>query len=274
MLPEWGLDETFDQLAAHGYGAVELRVRDNPPGSPAPSFWGRHVADISPANLAQKIPAIRAAVARTGVRVCALAPRLWVDNQTLVDQVLAGAQAIDPAAPPMARLSPPAYDRSQPYASQFAAVRDGIERLLPQAEAAGVKLLYEIHAGTVAMSAARAYELLAGLDSSRIGAIYDLPNMARVALEDPRQGMDLLGPYLTYCHIGGSRPVAGDPDQQGQRQWRWEFCALEEGIANLPQVVADLHSVGYDGYLSLEDFSARDPELKLREQGAYLRRLL
>jgi len=274
MLPDWELEETFERVAGHGLAAVELRVRDNPPGNPAPSYWGRHLADVSPANLQQKVPAIRAAAARTGVRVCALAPRLWVDNQEVVDAVLDGAHAIDPEAPPMVRLSPPGYDRTRPYAEQFAAVREGIERLLPQARARGVKLLYEIHVGTVAMSAARAHALLDGLDSAHVGAIFDLPNMSRVALEDTRQGMELLGPHLAYCHIGGSRPVAGDADAHGQRQWSWEFCPLAESIANIPQVIADLRAVGYSGYLSIEDFSTLDADTRLGQGSAYLRRLL
>ena len=274
MLPDWELEETFERVAGHGIAALELRVRDNPPGNPAPSYWGRHVADVSPANFLQKVPAIRAAAARTGVRVCALAPRLWVDDQDVVDAVLAGAHAIDPEAPPMVRLNPPGYDRGRPYAEQFAAVRAGIERLLPQARAAGVKLLYEIHVGTVAMSTGRAHALLDGLDSAHVGAIFDIPNMSRVALEDTRQGMELLGPYLAYCHIGGSRPVAGAPDAHGQRQWSWDFCSLEEGIADIPQVIADLRAVGYAGYLSIEDFSARDADTRLGEGSAYLRRLL
>ena len=274
MLPDWELEETFERVAGHGLAAVELRVRDNPPGNPEPSYWGRHLADVSPANLQHKVPAIRAAAARTGVRVCALAPRLWVDNQEVVDAVLDGAHAIDPEAPPMVRLSPPGYDRTRPYAEQFAAVRGGIERLLPQARARGVKLLYEIHVGTVAMSAARAHALLDGLDSAHVGAIFDLPNMSRVALEDTRQGMELLGPHLAYCHIGGSRPVAGDADAHGQRQWSWEFCPLDEGVANIPQVLADLRAVGYSGYLSIEDFSMLDADTRLGQGSAYLRRLL
>ena len=274
MLPDWELEETFERVAGHGLAAVELRVRDNPPGNPAPSYWGRHLADVSPANLQHKVPAIRAAAARTGVRVCALAPRLWVDNQEVVDAVLDGAHAIDPEAPPMVRLSPPGYDRTRPYAEQFAAVRQGIERLLPQARARGVKLLYEIHVGTVAMSAARAHALLDGLDSAHVGAIFDLPNMSRVALEDTRQGMELLGPHLAYCHIGGSRPVAGDADAHGQRQWSWEFCPLQEGIANIPQIIADLRSMGYSGYLSIEDFSTLDADTRLGQGSSYLRRLL
>ena len=274
MLPDWDLDETFDRLAAYGIEAVELRVRDNPPGDPAPSFWGRHVADVSPANVLDKVPAIRSAAARTGVRVCTLAPRLWPDKPEVVDAVLAGAHAIDPATPPMVRLSPPGYDRARPYREQFAAVRLGIEELLPRTQELGIKLLYEIHVGTVAMSAGRAHALLDGLDPDAVGAIFDVPNMSRVALEDTRQSLDLLGPYLAYCHIGGSRPVAGAPGEHGQRQWSWEFCAMEEGVANIPRVVADLHAVGYNGYLTIEDFSARDTDLKLREGTAYLRRLL
>ena len=144
-----------------------------------------------------------------------------------MDAVLAGAQEADPETPPMVRLNPPGYGRSRPYAEQFAAVRAGIERLLPQARALGVKLLYEIHVGTVAMSTGRAHALLDGLDSAHVGAIFDVPNMSRVALEDTRQGMELLGPYLAYCHIGGSRPVPGDRGAHGQRQWSWDFSPLK-----------------------------------------------
>ena len=45
MLPDWKLEATFERVAGHGLAALELRVRDNPPGNPAPSYWGRHLAD-------------------------------------------------------------------------------------------------------------------------------------------------------------------------------------------------------------------------------------
>ena len=35
MLPRWTLDETFDQLAAADYDAVELRCRYNPEAMPS-----------------------------------------------------------------------------------------------------------------------------------------------------------------------------------------------------------------------------------------------
>ena len=76
MLPRWTLDETFDKLAEYGYEAVELRCRFNPDDSSAePAFWGRHLSDVSPDNIVDKAPAIRAAAERSGVRVAALAPK-------------------------------------------------------------------------------------------------------------------------------------------------------------------------------------------------------
>ena len=75
MLPRWTLDETFDKLAAAGYDAVELRCRYNPEDENAePAFWGRRLTDVSPDNVVDKAPAIRAAAQRSGVRVAALAP--------------------------------------------------------------------------------------------------------------------------------------------------------------------------------------------------------
>ena len=65
MLPRWTLDETFDKLAQHGFQAIELRCRYNPQGATEPSFWGFHRADVSPDNVVEKAPRIRAAAARS-----------------------------------------------------------------------------------------------------------------------------------------------------------------------------------------------------------------
>ena len=46
------------------YEAVELRCRFNPDDPSAePAFWGRHLSDVSPDNIVDKAPAIRAAKA-------------------------------------------------------------------------------------------------------------------------------------------------------------------------------------------------------------------
>ena len=273
MLPRWTLDETFDRLKAAGFAGIELRVR--PQGKPdeAPSFWGRHVADVSPDNALDKAPAIKAAVARTGVTVAALAPWVNAADAPATEVLFRAAAAINPAAPPMVRVAVAGYDRAKPYLPQFDQARREFAAAVERARPFGVKCIYEIHAGTLAMSATRASALLLGLDPAFAGAIYDIPNMSRVGLEDTRQGMEALGPYLAHCHIGGSRPVLKPGDGGARDEWSWEFCDLRRGIANIPGILDDFRHVGYEGWLSLEDFSPGDDETKLREQCAWLKSL-
>jgi len=275
MLPRYGLDETFDKLAEYGFDGVELRCRYNPEDETAePSFWGRHLSDVSPDNVVDKTPQIRAAVARTGVRVAALAPSCLVDQGEIIHKLFKGPLAIDPDNPPMVRIGAPRHDRTQPYLPQFAAARAGFAALVEVAREYGVKVLYEIHVGTVAVSCSRTNELLRDLDPNHIGAIYDIPNMIRVGLEDSRMGMELLGPHLAHCHIGNGTPVPGERDETGGVKWQWEFRDLREGVADIAQIVQDFQDVGYEGYLSLEEFGPGDDDEKLKEQGGYLRKLL
>jgi len=275
MLPHWTLDETFDKMAECGYDALELRCRYVPDNAaPEPSFWGRHLSDVSPDNVIDRAGEIRAAAARSGVRVAALAPSVLVGDDEVIDRIFRGALAIDPDRPPMVRVGAPRHDRTQPYMPQFTAARAAYAALVEHAREIGVKVLYELHVGTVAVSCSRGLELLSDLDPDHIGAIYDIPNMVRVGLEDTRMGMECLGPYLAHCHIGNGTPSPTERDENGQQLWKWEFSDLREGVANIPQIVLDFADVGYTGCLSLEEFGPGDDETKLRDQGAYLRRLL
>ncbi len=275
MLPRWSLDETFDKLGEYGYDAVELRCRLNPDGpDEVPSFWGRHLSDVSPDNVVEKAKAIRAAGRRSGVRVAALAPNCLLDDLETVHKLFKGAVNIDPDNPPMVRIGASRHDRTQPYIPQFMAARSGYARLVEIAREYGVKVLYEIHVGTVAVSAARALDLLRDLDPDHIGAIYDVPNMLRVGIEDSRMGMELLGSYLAHCHMGNGIPVAGQRDAQGVLPFQWAFRSLKEGIANVAQIVGDLNAVGFNGHISLEDFGPGEDDDKVRAQGAYLRELI
>ncbi len=274
MLPRWTLDETFDQLATAGYDAVELRCRYNPDDESAePAFWGRHLSDISPDNIVDKAPAIKAASERSGVRVAALAPNVQLGQDDVIRKIFAGAVAIDPDCPPMVRIGAPRHDRTAPYMPQFLAARSGFADLVEIAREYGVKVLYEIHVGTVAVSCSRTLELLRDLDPQHIGAIYDVPNMLRVGLEDSRMGMEILGPYLAHCHIGNGVSVEDGIDEEtGRSKWKWQFSDVRKGVADIAQIVGDLKSVGYGGCLSLEEFGPGDDAEKIASQGAWIRR--
>ena len=240
MLPGWTLDETFDRLAGHGFNGVELRCRYNPDDPKVePSFWGRHLSDVSPDNIVNRADQIRAAAKRSGIRVIALAPSVTLGQDEVIQKVFKGAVAIDPDHPPMIRVGAARHDRTKPYIPQFLEARAGYARLAEAARTYGIKVLYEIHVGTVAVSCSRAVELLRDLDPDRIGAIYDVPNMLRVGLEESRMGMELLGPYLAHCHIGNGIPVQEGRDENGAMTWKWAFMGLKEGVASIGQIVQD-----------------------------------
>lgn len=163
MLLRWDLDETFDKLAEYGYNSVELRCRHNPDDSNAePEFGGRYLSDVSPDNIQDMVVQIRDAVTRTGVKVVALAPACQLDNDDLVDKLIQGARAIDPDEPPAIRIAAAGHDRTKPYLPQFYAARAGFQALVDRLRYSGVKILYEIHVGTVAVSYSRTRELPAG----------------------------------------------------------------------------------------------------------------
>ena len=52
--------------------------------------------------------------------------------------------------------------------------------------------------------------------------------------------------------------------------WRPQWVGLEEGLVDWAEVITALGSVGYAGYLCLEDFQSKEPGVKLREARAFL----
>ena len=275
MLPSWDLDQTFDKLAEHGYDGIELRCRYNPDDpNVALSPWGRHLTDVSPDNVVEKAPQIREASQRSGITVAALAPNFTYEDTETVEKIFKGALAIDPNNPPLIRVGAQRHDRALPYHPQFLSARAGFASLVETAREYGVKMIYEIHVGTIAVSCSRTLELLRDLDPAHIGAIFDVPNMIKVGIEDTRMGLELLGPYLAHCHIGNAIPAQTERDETGKMQWTWNFCDVREGIADIPQIIQDLKDVGYTGYISLEEFGPGEDDQKIAEEGAYLSQLI
>jgi sugar phosphate isomerase/epimerase len=128
--------------------------------------------------------------------------------------------------------------------------------------------LIEIHHETICPSASLAHRLISNFDPQAIGAIYDPGNMVYEGFENYRMGLELLGPYLAHVHIKNAafaRPAGGGV-------WTATWAPLEDGVVNYPQLFAALRAVGYDGWLSMEDFSAARPSREaLRHNLAFVR---
>jgi sugar phosphate isomerase/epimerase len=121
------------------------------------------------------------------------------------------------------------------------------------------------------VSGGLAYRFVSKFDPSEIGVIYDLANIIREGYETPKMALELLGPYVGHVHIGGSAPKPGIRQNDGTLSWRWEGTSLAEGLLDVKQAIRDLKAVGYDRFISVEDFRDLPTEYKLKESLTYLR---
>jgi sugar phosphate isomerase/epimerase len=140
----------------------------------------------------------------------------------------------------------------------------------------GIKALIEMHMNMIAPSAGLARRLVEGFDPERIGVIFDPGNMVYEGYEQYRMGLEVLGEYLAHVHVKNA-VWERNPNQKNATDpaWRTVSAPMREGFANWPQVIADLKSVGYDGWLSFEDFSQSAPtEELLADNIAYIKSLL
>ena len=272
-MPEYELAEAAALLHRLGYDGVEWRVQTVDPtlAEEPPSFWRHNRATVDLRTIAQQVPSLAELARGAELEMPALATYLHASDTTDAEKVLAAAQRL---GVPAVRLGVPRYDRTRPYGELYAEAREALESVSRLAAAYDTKVLVEIHMGTIIPSAGLAYRLLEGLDPRLVGAIYDPGNMVNEGFEAWRMGMQLLGPYLAHVHVKNYGWWPGDEDSRGTRQWQARPAPLWQGLVDWGLVIDDLRAVGYDGWLSLEDFSTTAPtEARLAADIAYLRRL-
>jgi sugar phosphate isomerase/epimerase len=64
-------------------------------------------------------------------------------------------------------------------------------------------------------------------------------------------GLDLVAPWIALAGIKSFRWVAGERYRHGQQRYRWEYTPLADGQAPLPEFMAYLKQLKYDGIVSL-----------------------
>lgn len=270
-LPELTMAEQAALLQRLGYDGVELRVRrvaDEQRQRP-PSCWGYHVNDVTPENFLSKAPEIRALLADHGLALAGLASDVACTDLEQIKLLLDGAVE---AGAPLFRVGAAAgYDGSRPYREVYGETVAGYARVLELTGGTGVKIVLEIHGGTIQPSASLAYRIVSHFDPQAVGVIYDPQNMVRDGFETTALAIDLLGEYVAHCHVGAHRPSPGEADIHGTTQWKWEGCRMGEGLYDFPTMLRCLKAAAYPHFISLEDFRPRPVEEKLADAITYLR---
>jgi sugar phosphate isomerase/epimerase len=254
-LPEWTPPDAVTRLRELGYDGIEWRVTDQPPfdETATPGFWWANRCTWPLASFVDDARDIRALSEGAGLAQPNVGAYAGCGDGDAVERAMRGAAR---AGAPSVRITVPQYDGKTPYLPlRDAALRDfaGVVRA---AQRHGVRALVEIHMQTIVPSASAAAAFLGEFDPMHVGVIHDAGNMVFEGYEAYRMGLELLGPYLAHVHLKNARWVR---DRAG---WHPEFAPLREGAVDVRALFAALGAVGYDGWISFEDFSTDQPLLE------------
>jgi sugar phosphate isomerase/epimerase len=264
MVPDLTPEEAVQALSTAGYDGVEWRVTDVPEEwrDGTPSFWGNNLCTLAPTEAEAR--RARSLAESAGLAIPSLGTYIAMGDLAATEEAMHFARI---AGAPQIRVGA-GSSQGAPYAGRFAAAKAFLAEVEPLALHYGIRALVEIHHGTICPSASLAHRLVSHFDPQAVGVIYDPGNMAREGFEGYRLGIELLGPYLAHVHLKN----AAFTRPEGGGAWTARWAPLEDGVVDFPQVLAALQAVGYDGWLSAEDFSAARPcREALRHNLAFIR---
>jgi sugar phosphate isomerase/epimerase len=255
IMQEFDRAQVVKHLAQLGYDGVEWRVHESGP-------------HIQLAKLAAEAAEVRKLTENAGLELVSLATYLSPGDLDSIKRVAEGAKKM---GVPMFRVMPPWFDGSTHYRELCRKTVAELKKVEAVCLDMGLKVLLEIHMRNIIPSASAAYRIVEGLDPKAVGIIFDPGNMIYEGMERWLLGMQLLGPYLAHVHVKNSKWEISKGEPDGNLLWRPTWATLRGGMVNWGEVIADLKQVGYQGYLSSEDFATELPTLeKLTDDLAFL----
>jgi sugar phosphate isomerase/epimerase len=148
------------------------------------------------------------------------------------------------------------YWEYRPFGSlsaQLDAARVKLRRLVRLGRKYAVLPCVHCHSGRfLAAGGQQLYLLLREFAPGEVGAYVDPMHMSiEGGLAGWEMGLDLLAPWVALVGIKDFRWLPAERDPSGRLRWRWEYCPLGDGQAHLPEFVANLKRLRYDGVISL-----------------------
>ena len=162
---------------------------------------------------------------------------------------------------------------------QWQNLASGLHDLADDIEPLGMKVVFHNHVGTYVETPAETARLLDETDPARVGWCLDIGHLAYGG----GNSLEMLGSYgdrVEHIHlkdVDGEvlARARGETWSFGQALKAYIFPPLGQGIARVPEVVADLLARGYDGWFVLEqDTTPGDPMATARQNREYLEALL
>ena len=272
MMPEFDIPASAALLQSLGYNGVEWRVHSVPSVFPdKPDFWRGNKSTIDIETITEKAPEIKRISEDAGLEIIGLGTYL---GYKLLDDVARCMEAARMMNCPSIRVSAPNYDGSTNYNDLYEQAVDGYGQVEDLARDSGVRANIEIHHGSMCPSAGLTYRLVSNFDPDLIGVIYDPGNMVCEGYESWQMGLELLGPYLSHVHVKNAAWTESGESAEGEKLWKHSMVATKDGSVNWPDVLMALDKVGYQGWLSFEDFGPGATRTKLSGDLAYIKGLV
>jgi len=272
ILPDLEFSEQVSLIKEAGWDGIEVRVADLEPDKKSEpfSYWGNRRDGIGPSNIAALVPSMKAECDRAGIAIAALAPYSMADEPDKFGPMAQAAARLDCK---IVRVMAPWFGQDGRFEQLFKTARNGLGKIEESAKQHRVKAALEIHMGGIATSPSGARRLVDGFNPDFIGVTLDPGNMVYEGYEQWKMACQLLGPYLAHVHIKNAVWKKQTDEPSAPAVWKCEGAPVRAGYANWSEVMEALRSVGYQGWLSLEDFTPVPHREKLDSVLAFLKSL-
>ena len=254
-------DQYIEQIAAAGYCGIEWGIADSYALTP---------------GMAERDGLRLERMARDyGLETAAVASGASARDLESVQRMLDIAVTFHA---PVLRIGLRAYDPQSTYADQIKQSTQDFSEALRIAGPYKIKLVVEIHFGSLLPSPSLAQRFISQFEPAAAGLIFDPGNMVVEGCEPWPVSIEIIGPYLDHVHVKNLRWIWTNLDWKEhptpKKHWQWQLTSLDKGQVNWQQVLTALRNVHYLGWLMLEDFSTRPLQQKLRQGHHFLTQLL
>lgn len=231
----------------HGLGIGQAAAVTADLGFDCADLLIREGFTVSPQRLKSIAEAVQA-FALEGVRV----PMATIDAVRADDSAQTLLGHCRDAGIGIVRLGFWRYRPDTPWRVQADTARHELEVFERLGARLGLKLIVQLHGGTVHASGAQTAWLLADRDPAYIGVYPDPGNQAvQEGSELWPATYDMLAPWIACIGVKNGAWSAGPFRPSGQREWRAEWCALDEGTVPWDDIVSHLVSERYAGLFSM-----------------------
>jgi sugar phosphate isomerase/epimerase len=270
-MPEYPMVKVPGLLKEWGYDGVEWRIT-NQNDAPKPSFWSGNRTTIMESEALAKAPEVKRLCKEAGIAMPSLGTYTSSGGDILkrVPYLMETANVLGCKS---MRVSTQHFDGSKSFNAMWKDASKLYAKVEKLAEKYKVRTLVEMHPNTLTASASSALRFVTPFDPKNVGVIYDVGNQSREGMEHFRAGLEMLGKYMGHVHMKNGKWVTAGKEADGKVKWANKPATLWGGLLDIEKFMETLVLLGYDGWISLEDFTKGSSKKKLVADVKYLRKL-